>query len=85
MPESGAAHDVFELHETLMYITMSVAVGLCGVAFFKRASFTAGLRKLFLLGLLILVGGMTVGAGRGAQMVFQYGVAVDWSKANPQK
>ncbi len=85
VPEAGPAHDAFEIHETLMYITMSVAVGLCGVAFFKRNSFSAGMRKIFLAGLLVLAGLMTAGADRGAQLVYQYGVSVDWSKAQPQK
>ena len=83
--EEGPARDAFEIHETMMYITMSVAVGLCGLAFFKRNSFTAGMRKIFLAGLLVLAGLMTVGADRGAQLVYQYGVSVDWSKAKGQK
>ncbi len=85
VPEAGPAHEVMEIHETLMYITMSVAVGLCGVAFFKRNSFSAGMRKTFLAGLLVLAALMTLGADRGAQLVYQYGVSVDWSKAQPQK
>jgi uncharacterized membrane protein len=83
--EMGPERDAFEIHETMMYITMSVAVGLCGLAFFKRKSFSAGTRKIFLLGLIVLAGLMTVGADRGAQMVYQYGVSVDWSKAKPGK
>ena len=83
--EMGPERDVFEMHETMMYITMSVAVGLSGLAFFKRNNFTAGMRKIFLLGLIVLAGVMTVGADRGAQMVYRYGVSVDWSKAKPQK
>ncbi len=83
--EMGPEHDIFEIHETMMYITMSVAVGLCGVAFFLRNKFTAGMRKLFLAGLIVLFGLLTFGADRGAQMVFQYGVSVDWSKAKPEK
>jgi uncharacterized membrane protein len=85
VPEAGPAHDAFEIHETLMYITMSVAVGLCGVAFFKRNNFSAGMRKIFLAGLLVLAGLMTAGADRGAQLVYQYGVSVDWSKVEKQK
>ncbi len=82
---AGPAHEVFEFHETMMYITASFAVLLCGFAFFKRNNFTAGLRKIFLLGLIVLAGLLTVGTDRGVQMVYQYGVAVDWSKAQPQK
>ena len=43
------------------------------------------MRKIFLAGLLVLAGLMTAGADRGAQLVYQYGVSVDWSKAQPQK
>jgi uncharacterized membrane protein len=76
VPETGPARDVMELHEKLMLITTSVAIGLCMLAFFRRHSFTAGLRKLFLLGLLILAGLLAVGADRGAQLVFQYATSV---------
>lgn len=85
VPESGPAHEVMELHEKLMLATTSVAVALCGLAFFKRKNFSAGMRKVFLAGLLVLAALMTLGADRGAQLVYQYGVSVDWSKANPKK
>lgn len=76
VPETGPAHNVFELHEKLMYITTSVAVGLCIFSFFARKNFTAGLRKLFLLGLFVLAGLLTVGADRGAQLVYQHATSV---------
>ena len=85
VPEASPAHEVMELHEKLMFATTSVAVALCGLAFFKRKDFSAGMRKIFLAGLLVLAALMTLGADRGAQMVYQYGVSVDWSKANPKK
>src|SRR2546422_6160253 len=76
VPETGPARDVFELHEKLMYITTSAAVGLCMLAFFRRKNFTAGLRKLFLVGLLVLAGLVMVGSDRGAQLVYQYATSV---------
>ena len=85
VPETGPAHEVVELHARLMLLTTSVAVGLSMLAFFRRANFTAGLRKLFLLGLLVLAGLLAVGADRGAQLVYQYGTAVNWPAAQPQK
>lgn len=85
VPETGPAHEALEAHELLMYISMSAAVGLCGLAFFKRNSFSAGMRKIFLAGLLVLAALMTLGADRGAQMVYHYGVSVDWSKVEKQK
>ena len=59
-----------------MYVTTSAAVGLCLLAFFRRANFTAGLGKLFLVGLVVLTLLLTVGSDRGAQLVYQYATAV---------
>ena len=74
--EMGPARDVFELHEKLMYVTTSAAVGLCMFVFFLRKRFTPGLQKLFLAGLVILAILLTVGADRGAQLVYQYSTSV---------
>ena len=76
VPETGAAHGVMELHQMLMLITTSVAVGLCMFAFFLRNRFTAALRKLLLAGLIVLVVLLTVGSDRGAQLVYQYATSV---------
>jgi len=38
-----------------------------------------------LAGLIVMAILMTLGADRGAQLVYQYGAAVDWSTAQPQK
>ncbi len=76
VPETGPAHDVMELHQTLMLITTSVAVGLCILALFRRKNFTAALRGLFLVGLLVLAGLLTAGSDRGVQLVYQYAASV---------
>ncbi len=76
VPETGPAHDVMELHQTLMLITTSAAVGLCMLAFFRRNNFTAGLRKLFLAGLIALAVLLAVGSDRGAQLVYEYATSV---------
>ena len=85
VPEAGPARDVFETHELLMQITTSFAIGLCVYSFFLRALAATWARKLFLAGLVVLALLLTLGADRGAQLVYQYGVGVDWSKAVPQK
>ncbi len=81
VPKSSPAHDVMELHQTLMLIATSLAVGLSLVAFFLREKFTSRWRKIFLLGLVVLAALMAVGADRGAQLVYQYGTAVNWPAA----
>ena len=82
---AGPALEAVETHETLMLITTSLALGLSMFAFFARNHFTPGLRKLLLLGLVVLAGLLTFGADRGAQLVFQYGSAVNWPTAQQQK
>ena len=81
VPETGPARQVMELHEKLMLTTASLAVGLSMLALFRRHQITAGLRKAFLLGLVVLVGLLAVGSDRGAQLVYQYGTAVHWPTA----
>lgn len=82
---AGLAQRTVGIHETLMVTTTSVAAGLCLFAFFARKNFTAGFRNLFLLGLVILAVLLTVGTDRGAQLVYQYGSAVNWPSAQQQK
>jgi uncharacterized membrane protein len=81
----GDAQRVVGIHETLMLISTSLALALCIFAFFARNNFTASLRKLMLLGLFILAAFVTIGADRGAQLVYGYGSAVNWSTAQQQK
>ena len=76
VPEAGPALEVMELHEKLMLLTTSAAVGLCMLAFFRRNNFTPALRKLLLAGLLVLAVLVTVGSDRGAQLVYQYATSV---------
>jgi uncharacterized membrane protein len=86
VPEAGAAHDVKELHQTLMVTSSIFSAVLSTFALFvlpRRP--TAALRAAFLLGLLILVGVMVAGADRGAQLVYHYGTSVDWASAQRQK
>jgi uncharacterized membrane protein len=81
----GPAMQIVGIHETLMMITTSVGIGLSLFAFVCRKDFTASLRRILLAGLCVLAVLLTLGADRGAQLVYQYGSAVDWSTAQPQK
>jgi uncharacterized membrane protein len=81
----GEAQRTLGIHETLMLVTTSVAAGLCLFAFFARKNFTASLRRVMLLGLVVLGVLLTIGADRGAELVYGYGSAVNWATAEQQK
>ena len=68
-----------------MLTATSLAIGLCMFAFFTRKDFAAKLRKVLLLGLVLLGVLLTIGADRGAQLVYGYGSAVNWATAQHQK
>lgn len=85
VPEKGPAHDALEAHETLMIFSFSLALLLSVVAIGLGERLRAARQKAFLVGLMILGILLALGADRGAQMVFHYGVGVDWSKAQQQK
>lgn len=76
VPETGPARDVVGIHETMMLITTSVAMGLCLLAFLKRKNMTGGIQKLLLLGMVVLALLLTVGSDRGVQLVYQYATSV---------
>ena len=81
----GDARPVVQLHETLMLSATSLAIALSILAFLARKTFTAQLRKVMLLGLVILAALMVIGTDRGAQLVYGYGAAVNWVTAQQQK
>ena len=81
----GDAMRAVGIHETLMLVSTSLALALCIFAFLARKNFTAQLRKLMLLGLAVLAVLLTIGADRGAQLVYGYGTAVNWTTAQEQK
>jgi uncharacterized membrane protein len=80
----GPAQRAVGIHETLMLTATSLAILLCSFAFFMRKNFTPQLRKVLLLGLVALGVLLTIGADRGAQLVYEYGSAVNWSTAQQQ-
>jgi uncharacterized membrane protein len=81
----GDAQRVVGIHEALMLVSTSLALALCIFAWVMRKSFTAQLRKTMLLGLVILGILLAFGADRGAELVYGYGAAVNWSTAQQQK
>jgi len=85
VPVMGPAQEILIWHERLMMVSSSLALGLCMVAGFNRDAFTPRLRKFYLTGLMVLAVLLTLGADRGAQLVYQYGTAVHWPDALQQK
>lgn len=70
------AWEIIELHETLMLITAGLAVALALATVFLRKRLTRPLQLGLLVGLLAVNGVLAVGADRGGQLVYQYGVSV---------
>jgi uncharacterized membrane protein len=81
----GDAQRIVGMHESLMFVSTSLAAALCMFAFFLRKNFTMRLRKAMLAGLFVLAVLLTIGADLGARLVFEYGTAVNWSTAQQQK
>lgn len=76
---------VLESHEQLMLTSYFIALGLSGFALFAGRRLTHGLKVVVLVGLLILAFVVTLGADRGAEMVYRYGLGVNWTTAVHQK
>jgi uncharacterized membrane protein len=74
VPEPG--WEVIELHETLMLVSTGLAVALSLAAAVLRRRLTHRVQLLLLVGLLLLNGVLAVGADRGGQLVYQFGVSV---------
>jgi uncharacterized membrane protein len=81
----GDARETAVVHETLMLVATSLAGALCVVTFLARKNLTRRLRKTLLVGLLVLAVLLTIGADRGAQLVYGYGTAVNWTTAEQQR
>jgi uncharacterized membrane protein len=75
VPPSGDAHDVMELHETLMLFALSAAGWLSLVAYL-RPNLSGAQRKWFLAGLIVLVLLTVIGSDRGAELVYRYAISV---------
>lgn len=69
-----AAHEVIELHETLMLTTAGLAVGLAVLAAIFRKKSPRLIQTVLLVGLLATNVVLVIGADRGGQLVFEFGV-----------
>ncbi|HVB98426.1 MAG TPA: DUF2231 domain-containing protein [Candidatus Dormibacteraeota bacterium] len=78
---AGPVGHVLEAHEQLMFTCFFLALGLSFFAYLASRRLTRGLQVVILAGLLVLGFLVTVGADRGAEMVYRYGLGVNWSTA----
>ncbi len=69
-----AAHEVIELHETLMLTTAGLAAGLAVLAAIFRKKSSRLIELVLLVGLLATTIVMTIGADRGGQLVYEFDV-----------
>ena len=70
----GAGHDLVHVHRNMMYGATLLAVAVSGIVFFLRSRNDMAMRWA-LVGLLLLsTAAMTLGADRGALLVFRYGI-----------
>jgi uncharacterized membrane protein len=72
---------VLAAHEQLMLTAYFIALGLSAFALFAGRRLTHGLKVVVLVGLLILAIIVTIGADRGGEMVYRYGLGVNWTTA----
>ncbi len=80
----GPVREVLETHEELMLSSLALAAGLSLFAYFAERRPTVWLRRIVLAGLVVLAVLVLLGADRGAEMVYRYGVSVNWSTALPR-
>lgn len=75
----GAVGHVLEVHEQLMLTSFFLAIGLSFFAYVSYRNITHSLKVVILVGLLALGVFVTLGADRGAEMVYRYGIDVNRS------
>lgn len=68
-------HDLVHVHRDLMLVASGVALAITALAWWRRDA-TRPWRVGLTLGSLVLLGLMTIGADRGAELVFRYGIGV---------
>lgn len=71
-----AAHEVIELHETLMLTTAGLAAGLALLAAIFRKKSRRLIQMVLFVGLLATNIVLVVGADRGAQLVYEFAVGI---------
>lgn len=72
-----AAHDTMELHETMGYVTLSIAIILLGWRLLKNGEWYRRFSKLFLILLIVGTISVSISGFLGGKLVFDYGTGVN--------
>ena len=72
-----AVDDVLETHATLMFLSTGLAVFLSFLTLLLRGRMNRAWQAVLCLGLLVLVSLAGLGADRGGQLVYQFGVGTE--------
>ncbi len=80
---AGEAHEVMELHESLMLTTAGLATGLAVLAAIFRKKSQRLIQLVLLVGLLATTIVLVIGADRGGQLVYEFAVGVKPQPAPP--
>lgn len=75
MGHDAPGHDLVHVHRDLMLVASGVALAITALAWWRRDA-TRLWRVGLTLGSLVLLSLMTLGADRGAELVFRYGIGV---------
>lgn len=75
MGHDSPGHDLVHVHRDLMLVATGVSIALTGIAWWKHDA-RGPWRLALTAGSLLLLGVMTLGADRGAALVFAYGIGV---------
>ncbi|MED5369772.1 MAG: DUF2231 domain-containing protein [Myxococcota bacterium] len=75
MGHDTPGHDLVHVHRDLMLVVSGIALVITALAWWRRDA-TRPWRVGLTLGSLVLLGLMTIGADRGAELVFRYGIGV---------
>lgn len=78
-----AVEATLKFHATMMFIVTGLALLLAALAYIKRAQMTPLIQRVLFVGLLVLVILLGLGADRGGQLVYQYGVGGQKMGAQP--
>ena len=74
-----AAHDTMELHETIGYVTLAIAIILLGWRLLKNGEWYRRFSKLFLILLIAGTISISISGYLGGKLVFDYGTGVNSS------